>query len=213
MTNHKGEGRIAPPSGNHDTEQIGPWRVTSKREAFSNPWIDVIHHEVVNPDGSPGKYGVVRFKNYAIGVLAIDSDGTILLVGQHRFPFDAYSWELPEGGGAKVEDPLVSAKRELVEETGYSAEQWRELIRFDVSNSVTDEQAICFIAWDLIQGAPQPEPTECFDYKRVSFDELHAMVLDGRITDSLTVVMALAAYSLCQKGELPDPVQKLLKQA
>ena len=119
--------------------QIGPWKVTSKRTAFENPWIKIEDHGVIHPDDTPGEYGVVRFKNFAVGVLPIDEDGYTYLVGQHRFPHDTFSWELPEGGGPMAEDPLQSAKRELVEETGFSAENWQTLSTFDVSNSVTDE--------------------------------------------------------------------------
>ena len=130
----------APPT-------VGPWRVASASLAFDNPWISVIDHKVTHPDGSPGEYGVVRFKNRAIGILPIDDEGCTWLVGQHRFPLDRYSWELPEGGGPLKEAPLQAAKRELEEETGLTAKTWLPLAEMDLSNSVTDEAAISFIAW------------------------------------------------------------------
>lgn len=193
-----------------EKRRIGPWTVTAERVAFDNPWISVIDHDVTRPDGSPGGYGVVRFKNLAIGVLAIDADGAVPLVGQHRFPHDAYSWELPEGGGPLSDDPELSARRELREETGYEAANWLEIARFDVSNSVTDEKSVCYLAWGLTAGAPMPDPTEQFAYDRVSFSALHEMVLNERISDSLTIIMTLKARALAEAGRLPDEVAALL---
>lgn len=186
--------------------KIGPWRVTSERAMFDNPWISLVHHDVTNPDGSPGQYGVVRFKNIAIGILAIDEHGMIPLVGQHRFPHDKYSWELPEGGGKLDTPTLDSAKRELAEETGLTARQWTPLCEFDISNSVTDERAVCFFAWDLTQGEAAPEPSEALSLKKVSFKDLLEMVMSGEISDSLTIVMTLAALAKALRGEAPEPI-------
>ncbi|MEO1016005.1 MAG: NUDIX hydrolase [Pseudomonadota bacterium] len=192
-------------------KENGPWRVKSARSAFANPWIEVMAYDVIRPDGGDGHYGVVRFRNLAVGVLPIDADGMTPLVGQHRFPHDAFSWELPEGGGPLEEDPLASAKRELREETGFTAANWLEFARFDVSNSVTDEKSVCFLAWNLTSGAPAPEPTEQFSYDRVSFSALHEMVLDGRISDSLTIVMVLKAAALARQRRLPAELTRLLE--
>jgi len=189
---------------------IGPWIVENQKIAFENPWIKIIDHKVKRPDGSPGDYGVVRFKNRAIGILPIDAAGNVPLVGQHRFPFDAYSWELPEGGGPLDETPLAAAKRELVEETGYTAETWIELMSFDISNSVTDEVAICFIAADLTLGNVSPEPTEVFSHKSLSFRVLHGLVVKGEIRDSLTIAMVLMAEAKALKGALSTPICELI---
>ena len=190
--------------------QIGPWKVTSKRTAFENPWIKIEDHGVIHPDDTPGEYGVVRFKNFAVGVLPIDEDGYTYLVGQHRFPHDTFSWELPEGGGPMAEDPLQSAKRELVEETGFSAENWQTLSTFDVSNSVTDEKAICYLAWNLTAGDAAPESSEALTVKRVLFNDLLEMVMRGEITDSLTIIMTLTAHIKALRSELPMPISHLI---
>lgn len=192
------------------TKKIGPWTVNSSANVFENPWIAVEDCDVTRPDGGPGEYGVVRFKNRAIGVLPVDENGCVWLVGQHRFPLDRYSWEAPEGGGPLGADPLASAKRELLEETGLAAASWSELCRFDVSNSVTDETAICYLASGLTQHAPCPEPTEELTIKQVSFSTLIEMVMRGEITDSLTIVMALFAQAKALRGDLPEPMCKLL---
>lgn len=189
-------------------EKIGPWRIADVRTVYDNPWIRVIDHAVSHPDGSPGQYGVVRFKNRAIGVLPIDDEGATWLVGQHRFPLDAYSWELPEGGGPLGEDPLEAAKRELAEETGLTAGLWAPLVEMDLSNSVTDEVAVCFIATDLRCGAARPEASEALEVRRIPFRDLVNDVLAGRIRDSLTVAMTLAAEAKALRGTLPEAISR-----
>ncbi len=181
----------------------GPWEVLSDDIAYENPWIKIHHHQVVHPDGSDGQYGVVRFANRAIGVLPIDQDGYVWLVGQHRFPFNAYSWELPEGGCPNGENPLDGAKRELREETGFTAQGWISLLDFNISNSVTDESASCFIAYDLEAGENAPDPSEELAIKRIKFNYLLQEVLDGKISDSLTIIIVLLVQQLALSGRLP----------
>ncbi len=190
--------------------QIGPWTVQTERIVYANPWIAVSDCAVVRPDGSPGQYGAVHFKNLAVGVLPLHDDGTVPLVGQHRFPHDAYSWELPEGGGARDIDPLASAKRELAEETGLRARHWLKLSDFDVSNSVTDEKSVCFLAWGLEAGEADPDADEVLAHDRVNFSRLHEMVLAGDIRDSLTIIMVLTAKALAEAGRLPEEPTRLL---
>jgi 8-oxo-dGTP pyrophosphatase MutT (NUDIX family) len=161
---------------------------TSRRVAYENPWITVWHDEVTRPDGSPGIYGVVHFENLAAGVVAFDDEDRIILVGQHRYTLDRDSWEIPEGGVAPDETALAGIQRELREETGLAATEWHELCHLDLSNSVTDEEAVLFVASGLSHGASSPEPTESIALRWVPFDEALAMTLDGRITDAMSVV-------------------------
>lgn len=160
----------------------------ARRVAYENPWITVWHDEVARPDGNPGIYGVVHFANVAVGVVAIDDEDRVVLVGQHRYTLDHDSWEIPEGGVPVDEDPLAGAQRELREETGVTATDWRELGRLELSNSVTDEIAVLFLATGLTHGEPDPEPTESLSVRWVPFDVAVAMTLDGRIVDALSVV-------------------------
>ena len=192
---------------------IGPWRVTREQEIFDNPWLTLIDHDITHPDGSPGNYGVVRFKNIAIGILPIDADGMVPLVGQHRFPLDRFSWELPEGGGRRDTPPIESAKRELAEETGLRAKSWAPLCEFAISNSVTDERAVCFFAWELEQGEAAPEPSEALTIKKISFANLLEMVMSGEITDSLTIVMTLTAVAKALRGDVPVPISDHIVKA
>lgn len=167
---------------------VGPWIRRSRRVAYRNPWVAIWHDEVTRPDGAPGIYGVVHFENLAVGVVAFDDADRVVLVGQHRYALDAYSWEIPEGGVPPGDTPLAGAQRELREETGLEATDWRELGRSFLSNSVSDEAAVLFVASGLTHGAAAPDGTEDLAVRWVPFDDVLAMTLDGRITDALTIL-------------------------
>jgi len=145
-------------------------------------------------------YGVVRFENIAVGVIPIDHEDYTWLVGQYRYTLDEYSWEMPEGGCPKGESPEDAAHRELLEETGLRAATMTPL--FDgvrLSNSVTDETAVAFVATDLTQGEPQPDDTEDLQIQRVPVDDAINMVLSGEINDSFSV-MAFQRLALMRSG-------------
>lgn len=186
-----------------DDRFSNPWRMLKTRVVYDNPWIRVREDDVIRPDGAPGIYGVVHYKNRAIGVLPVDEEGYTYLVGQYRYTLDSYSWEIPEGGGAEGEDPVEAAKRELREETGLEARAWRTLARAHLSNSVGDEDAIIFLATDLLRGEAEPEGTEKLELMRVKFEEALRMVLDGEITDSMSVI-AILRYALLNKSPVAD---------
>ena len=171
--------------------EINPWQTLSSQKIYDNAWIGLTEHQVINPSGGKGIYGEVHFKNFAIGIIAIDTDDQIFMVGQYRFPLKEYSWELPEGGGPLNEVPLDSAKRELLEETGLVAKNWKEIMRMHLSNSVSDELGILYLADDFEQFASQPEETEQLEVKKMPFEEVYRMVIRGEITDSLTVAGVL----------------------
>lgn len=172
-----------------------PWKTIGTRAVYDNPWISVREDKVIQPDGNHGIYGVVHFKNTAIGIVPIDTEGNIHLVGQFRYPLDDYSWEIPEGGCPAGEDPLAAAKRELLEETGLTAGKWTELGRAHLSNSVSDEEAIFYLALDLKQGKADPDGTEQLTHKCIPFSQALDMVMKGEITDSVSV-MAIMWYAL-----------------
>ena len=171
-----------------ETVVAGPWTRRTRRVAYENPWITIWHDEVIRPDGEPGIYGVVHFANLAVGVLALDEAGRVLLVGQHRYALDQYSWEIPEGGVPTGESTLDGARRELREETGIEAADWIEMARSHLSNSVSDEEAVLYQATELTHGMATPDGTESLAVRWVPFYEVLAMTLDGRITDALTVL-------------------------
>lgn len=165
-----------------------PWKHLSRRVAYENPWITVWHDDVIRPDGQPGIYGVVHYRNRAVGVVALDDQECVLLVGQYRYPLDRYSWELPQGGAPLDQEPLASAKRELMEETGYSAAHWEEILRTHTENSISDGQAVLYLAQVLTEGEAEPEGTELLQLRRVPLAEALAMVKRGEITDAPSVI-------------------------
>ncbi len=183
--------------------EANPWKIRSSELRYDNPWISVTEHQVINPAGGPGIYGQVHFKNLAIGILVLDDQGNTWLVGQYRFPLGQYSWEIPEGGGPLGQDPLESAKRELREETGITANCWSEIQRIHLSNSVSDELGIIYLATDLTFGASSPEETEQLQVRKVPFTEAYRMVERGAITDSLAVAAILKVRVLQLEGRLP----------
>jgi 8-oxo-dGTP pyrophosphatase MutT (NUDIX family) len=184
------------------SETENPWQTLSSNQIYDNPWISLTEHRVVNPGGGKGIYGQVHFKNLAIGIIVLDEQNFTWLVGQYRFPLDQYSWEIPEGGGLHGTDPLESAKRELLEETGMTASSWTEIQRMHLSNSVSDELAIIYLAKDLSFGTSDPEETEQLVVKKIAFEDAYQLVLKGEITDSMSVAAILKVKVLFLEGNL-----------
>ena len=173
------------------TNEKNPWKTISGKLVYDNPWINLTEYEVITPAGTPGIYGKVHFKNIAIGVIVIDENGDTYLVGQYRFPLNEYSWEIPEGGCPEGTDYLVTAKRELKEETGFEAKTWTEILRMHVSNSVSDEYAVVYVAQDLRAGEAEPEDTEKLAIEKMPFAQALQWVMEGKITDSISVAAIL----------------------
>ncbi len=191
----------------------GKWRIKSARTVYANRWITVREYETVAPTGADAQYGLVHMHNLALGVLPVDEAGCTILVGQERFAFGRYSWELPEGGGDPERSPLEGAQRELSEETGMKAEHWLPLVEdMHLSNSVTDERAYAFLAWSL--SADQSfakDASEELSVRRVSFADALKMAVSGEITDAFTLVMLLKADHLLRSGALPPDLARLLQ--
>ncbi len=173
------------------TNEKNPWKTISGKLVYDNPWINLTEYEVITPAGTAGIYGKVHFKNIAIGVIALDENNNTYLVGQYRFVLDSYSWEIPEGGCPEGTDYLEAAQRELKEETGFTANTWTEILRMDVSNSVSDELAIVYVAQDLIAGESEPEDTEQLIVQKMPFSQAVQWVMEGKITDSISVAAIL----------------------
>jgi 8-oxo-dGTP pyrophosphatase MutT (NUDIX family) len=169
--------------------QKNPWTTLDARDVYDNNWINLTEYQVINPAGKQGIYGKVHFKNKAVGIVPVDEQGYTYLVGQYRYTLNAWSWEIPEGGSAIGTDPLDSAKRELREETGLSASRWTVLQTVHLSNSVSDEEGIIYLAEGLQTGDASLEDTEA-DLKvwRLPLAEALQMVEEGKITDSLSVI-------------------------
>ena len=176
-----------------------PWKTLTTSVPYSNPWISVEHHEVLNPSGNPGIYGLVKFKNHAIGIVPVDDKGFTWLVGQYRYALGSYEWEIPEGGCPLGTDTLATAKRELKEETGLVATEWTKLMDFHLSNSVTNEYGVAYLAKNLTQEEAEPEDTEDLALRRLPLSEAIEMTMDGRIRDAISI-MALQRVALMMRG-------------
>ena len=187
-----------------------PWGVTRETVVYDNPWITLTEYDAVAPTGRPALYGKVTFKNRAIGVVPLHADGTVTLVGQNRFPHANYSWEIPEGGAPLAEDPLDGAKRELAEEVGLQAADWRLILTMELSNSITDEICHGYLALGLTPTATAPDETEDLAIARVPFAEALDAAVSGQMPDSLTVALLLRVHHMAVKGQLPADLARLV---
>lgn len=169
-------------------DQANPWQTLSTREVYSNPWIRVREDRVINPSGGKGIYGVVEYKNRAVGVIPIDEEGFTWLVGQYRYTHNLYEWEIPEGGCPEGEQLAETARRELLEETGIEAREFELILEgIQLSNSVSDEKAWIFTARGLTFASAVPDETEKIELKRLPLVKAIEMALNGEIRDAMSV--------------------------
>ncbi len=199
--------QLTPHPGNlpatpMNNKEKNPWQTLRIEEVYSNPWISVSHRQVLNPAGKEGIYGIVHFKNLAVGVVPLDEDLHTWLVGQYRYTLRQYSWEIPEGGCPLGTSPLDTAKRELAEETGIRAAEWSRILDIHTSNSVTDESGMVFLARDLSYGEAEPEETEDLALRRLPLEEAVQMAVSGQITDSLSLAGLLKVQVMLNRGML-----------
>lgn len=183
-----------------------PWRCDQRIERFSNPFFTIYEDQAWNRRADRHfPYGIISFRNRAVGILPLEPDGRVWLVGQHRYATDDFSWELPMGGVPPEMSLLDGAKKELKEETGLEAEHWEPLLqRVHLSNSVTDENGAVFLARGLTEGVMAPEASEELWVITTPLQDAVQATLDGRITDSLTVAGLLALAARARDFEL-DP--------
>jgi 8-oxo-dGTP pyrophosphatase MutT (NUDIX family) len=168
-----------------------PWKVLSSKVVYENAWIRVREDDVIRPDGQPGIYGVVETR-LATGVIALTPEEDIYLVGQYRYPLDAYSWEIIEGGSDGDETALEAAMRELREEAGLEADHWEELGPVvHLTNCHSNEKGYLFLATGLREVGAEPDGTEELQLRKVPLEEALAMVDRGEITDGMSVVALL----------------------
>lgn len=186
-------------------ETHNPWTQLNSAIVYDNPWISVFHEEVLNPNGNPGIYGKVHFKNLAIGVVPIDEQGMTWLIGQYRYPLSKYSWEIVEGGGKIGVAPEESARRELKEECGLIAGTLQEIGRSYLSNSVSDELAILYLAKNLTQEDAEPDDTEVLAIKKIPLKEAFEWVEQGKILDSMSIIALQKLKLLWLEGQLLLP--------
>jgi 8-oxo-dGTP pyrophosphatase MutT (NUDIX family) len=173
-----------------------PWKTNSSRIAYGNAWIRVREDEVVRPDGGAGIYGVVEIRP-SVGVVAINERDEVVLAGQWRYALGRYSWEIPRGGSNPGEtDMRKVAERELAEEAGVRASEWKALGPVDVCNGVTDDVQSLFWATGLSAAPRELDPEEDIAVAWKPFEQAVAMALDGRITEVCSVAAILRVACL-----------------
>ncbi len=182
----------------------GDWTVISKEKVYDNPWIAVYHHIVRDPSDNPGIYGHVHFKNRAIAILPVDENLNTWMVGQFRFPLNSYSWEIPEGGGPVGTDPFEGAKRELREETGLKAGIFKPFLEMDLSNSVTDESSVSYIALKLSEGRPEADSTENLQRRKIPLFKAFQWVEEKKIRDALSVASLIKLQLIMYKNNIRE---------
>lgn len=152
--------------------------------------------QVFRPDGGPGIYGVIEIWP-SVGVVAMDDQDRVVLVGQWRYTVDRYSWEVPRGGSHPGEtDMLEVAKRELAEETGLLANHWDNLGAVDVCNGVANDVQTLFLATGLSPTSRSLDPEEEIAVAWHPFDEAVRMAMDGSITEVCSVAAILRVAML-----------------
>ena len=184
-----------------------PWKTINSRIAYENPWVRVREDRVIRPDGKPGIYGVVEIRP-SIGVVALNEKDEIVLAGQWRYPLERYSWEIPRGGSEHDEALLEVARRELREEVGVEAAEWRGLGAVDACNGITTDVQHLFLATQLRATDTSQEGVEEITARWHPFREAVEMVVRGEITEVCSIAAILLVDRLRAEGalEVPGPI-------
>ncbi len=168
-------------------------RVLSSRESYRGPVFWVTTDEVLEPTGVRVRRDIVRHSGSVV-VLAVEESASgprVLLERQYRHAAGQFLYELPAGRIDEGENELKAAKRELLEETGYSARRWRRILRFWASPGFVAEAMSLYLARDLRQGVAQPEDDEAIEFQLMPLKKAMAMVLNGAIQDAKTIAGVL----------------------
>jgi 8-oxo-dGTP pyrophosphatase MutT (NUDIX family) len=172
---------------------VAPWQTTGSRTVYANPWIEVTEHQVVRPDGSDGIYGVVAIRQPAVFVVAVNDADEVALVTLDRYTVGR-SVELP-AGGTDGQEPLPAAQRELLEETGFVAEQWTRIGGMHALNGVCRAPEHVFLATGLHHdpGRAEQAAEGISEVRFVPFAEVMEMVATGEIVDGESIAALLFA--------------------
>lgn len=179
-------------------------KVLSSKTVYRGKVFSVTSDKVKEPTGITAQRDVVRHSGSVV-VLAVDESGgepRVLLERQYRYPARDYLWELPAGRIDPGEKPLAGAKRELLEETGYRARQWKRALSFYASPGFLDETMMLFLARDLTAGDAQPEDDECIECRFFPLSQAIEMILSGAIHDGKAIAGVLWLSESFRRGDL-----------
>lgn len=192
-------------------EDPNPYTTHTRELVHDTPWIRVRKDTISHRSGAAARgYSVVGFRKTACGVLALDGEDRVVLVGQWRYPLESYSWEIVEGGGEPGESPFDTLRRELAEEAHLTAQLWEPLAFHHPSNASTDEECFLMLATGLEATEGGHDDDEEFLHQRVPFAEALARVFRGEITDGPTVVALLALHA--RRSGVAEPMAAELSE-
>ena len=175
------------------------WKKLSSRIVYENPWTKVREDEVIQPGGAEGVYGVV-LRKLGVGILAVNDKNQIFVQQDFKYPIQKFLLNIPAGGVDDGEEVLTAAKRELKEEGGLEAKEWKKLGSFYTSPGLTDEFATLYLATDITEGVTAHEGTETLvDQKWVDAGELYRMLDAGELEDPYFIVALALARQFLQK--------------
>lgn len=167
----------------------------SSRLAYQGPLFDVYKDYVREPGGKPARRDVIRHSGSVV-VLAVDdsqnpNDPLIILERQYRHAAGRYMWEIPAGRKEPEEEPLVGAKRELLEETGFRARRWSKLAMIYVSPGFLAEWMQIYVAEGLTAGETKPDEDEYIECRQIPLSQALEWVESGKIIDAKSIVALL----------------------
>ncbi len=177
----------------------GPWTVESSERLYADEFAQVWVDAVRRPGVEPSRRVTMRMKP-GVAVLAVDAEGYAHLVRTFRYAVGKECVEVVQGGAEGDEEPEASARRELKEELGASAESWVDLGLVDAITSQVYSPARIFLARGLTFGEPETEATESLKPVKVKFEEAVRMVMDGEVTQGISCALILKA-KLFLEGE------------
>jgi ADP-ribose pyrophosphatase len=168
-------------------------KVVSSKVAYRGPAFWVATDHVIEPSGVKTRRDIVHHSGSVVILVVDDShpEPKVLLERQYRHAAQDYLWELPAGRKEQGEDELVAARRELLEETGYTASRWKRVLRFFASPGFLAEPMSVFLAQGLKKGQAQPEADEVFSMRMVPLSKAVGMINNGTIRDAKTISSVL----------------------
>ena len=173
----------------------GPWTIQSRKVVYQDPWLKVTRDDVTRPDGNPGTYSLSHMKK-GVCVLAIDQNGDCHLTEEFHYAVGKVTIECVSGGIDGEEDPLLTAKRELAEELGLSAEKWTDLGVVDPFTAIAFSPTRLWLAEGLNETPSNPDSSEIICHVIFPLSEVMKMVNNGLITHAPSVVTILKTWIL-----------------